>query len=151
MVTTHQNSYKTCTISSCNKWGIKSRGVIPQYCKSHNFWNFTDFLSGYIEETCYFLSFIVIFMKSYTIIVKTLSKHMIIVILHFGWKMWFLNKNSFVSQNHWSFTEKTVMGTENNLWKFELDLIIFLDFTDIWSLKYKRNKCRVVQNFFRSI
>ena len=63
---------------------------------------------------------------------------MIIVILQFWVKMvFFLNKNSFISQTHWSFTETKVMGTENNLWKFELDLIIFLDFTDIWSLKYK--------------
>ena len=29
------------------------------------------------------------------------------------------------------------MGTENDLWKYELDPIIFLDFTGIWSLKYE--------------
>ena len=63
---------------------------------------------------------------------------MILIILQFGWKMLILNKNSSISQNHWYFTEIKVNGTENNLWKFELDLIIFLDFTDIWSLKYKK-------------
>ena len=30
------------------------------------------------------------------------------------------------------------MGIENNPWKFELDPRIFLDFTGIWSLKYKK-------------
>ena len=59
-------------------------GVIPQYCTSHNFRNFTDVLLGYIEEkSCIFLSYLAFFMKSYTIIVKILSEHMIIVILHF--------------------------------------------------------------------
>ena len=48
-----------------------------------------------------------------------------------GKKMCFLKKNIFISQNHWSLTENRVMGTENNLWKIELDSIIFLDFTDI--------------------
>ena len=37
-------------ISSCYNWGIKSRGVIPQYCKSHNFWNFNDFTLGYTAK-----------------------------------------------------------------------------------------------------
>ena len=32
------------------------------------------------------------------------------------------------------------MGTENILWKFELDQIIFLDFTGIGSSKYKEYK-----------
>ena len=54
--------------------------------------------------------------------------------------MWFLNKNNFISQNYWSFTETTVIGTENILWKFELDRTIFLDFTVIESLKYKEIK-----------
>ena len=55
-------------------------------------------------------------MESYTIIVKTLSKHMIIVILQFWVKMWFFNKNSFISHNHWPFTEtKVKMNTDNNL------------------------------------
>ena len=64
---------------------------------------------------------------------------MIIVILHFWVKTvgFFLNKNSFISQAYRSFTESRVMGTENNFWKFKLDPIIFLDFTDIWSFKYK--------------
>ena len=75
-------------------------------------------------------------MKSYTIIVKTLSKHMKIVILHFWVKnVVFEQKKIFISQNYWSFTETRVMGTENNLWKFELDPIIFLDSTGIWSKK----------------
>ena len=59
-------------------------GVTPQICKSHNFWKFTEFSLGYIEVIhCHFLSFLAILMKSHTIIVKTLSEHMIIVILHF--------------------------------------------------------------------
>ena len=59
-------------------------------------------------------------MKSYIIIAKTLPKHMIIVILQFWVKMWFLNKTSFISQNHWSFTEKNVLGREYNLWNLSL-------------------------------
>ena len=126
-------------ISSSYNWGIRSRGVIPQYCKSHNFWNFTDFTLGYIEgKRCNFWRFQASFMKSYTIIVKTLSKHMIIVILHFLVKNVVLKKNCFISQNYWSFTETRVMGTENNLWKFELDQIIFLDSTGIGSLNIKK-------------
>ena len=37
------------------------------------------------------------------------------IILHFWVKMWFLNKNSVSFQNYRSFTETTVMGTENIL------------------------------------
>ena len=44
------------------------------------------------------------------------------------------------------------MGTENNRWKFELDPpIIFLDFTDIWSLKYKEIRASGAKLFLRSI
>ena len=76
-------------------------------------------------------------MKSHTMIVNTLSEHIIIVTLHFGGKMWFLNKNSVASQIYRSFTETIVMDTENILCNFELNQIIFLDFTGIGSLKYK--------------
>ena len=58
------------------------------------------------------------------------------VILHWA-KNVFLNKNNSIPQNHRSFTETTVMGSGNILWKFELDQIIFLDFTGIENLKYK--------------
>ena len=34
-------------------------------------------------------------------------------------------------------TETTVMGTENILWKFELNRIIFSYFIGIWSFKHK--------------
>ena len=44
---------------------------------------------------------------------KTLSEHIIRIILHFGPKMWFLNKNSFISKNYWSFTDKIVIGSGN--------------------------------------
>ena len=56
--------------------------------------------------------------------------------------MWFLNKNDFISQNWWSFTETIEMGSGNILWKFELDQIIFLDFTGIESLKYYSEWCK---------
>ena len=59
------------------------------------------------------------------------------VILNFRVKMWFLNKNSFISQTTGLLQKQTVMGTENILWKFELNQIIFQDFTGIGSLKYK--------------
>ena len=67
---------------------------------------------------------------------KTLSEHIVMVILHFGAKMWFLNKNHFIAQKYRCFTRSRVMGSGNILWKFEFDQIIFLDFTGIESLKY---------------
>ena len=71
-------------ISSCNNSGIKSMGVIPLFCKSQNFWNFTDFCYNISrKKVVTFFSFLAIFMKSYTVIVKTWSKQIIIVILHF--------------------------------------------------------------------
>ena len=100
------------------------------------------------EKSCNFLSCLTILRKSYTIIVKIFSKHMITVILYFlGKNCVFFSKNSFISQNNWSFTETRVMGTENNLWKFELDPIIFLDFTGICSLKYKVKRVSAAKPF----
>ena len=41
------------------------------------------------------------------------------------------------------------MGTENNLWKFERDQIIFhFIFTDIWSLKYNEISVSGAKIFF---
>ena len=54
--------------------------------------------------------------------------------------MGFLSKNDSISPNNLSFTETTVMGTENILWKFEPDQIIFLDFTCIGHLTYKETR-----------
>ena len=51
-------------------------------------------------------------------IVKTLSEHIIMVILIFWAKIWFLNKNKFIYQNYRSFAQTIVMYTENILWKF---------------------------------
>ena len=102
--------------------------------KNWNFWRFLEF-----------------FMKSHMMIVKTLSEHIIMVILHWGQKMLFLNKNNFISQNYRSFTQTTVMGKEKILWKFELDQSIFLDFTGIGSLKYKEIRVSGAKLFLRSI
>ena len=60
-------------------------------------------------------------------IVKILSEHIIMVILHFGVNMWFLNKNNFIYQNYPSFTETREMDTENILRKCKLDQLNFLD------------------------
>ena len=65
--------------------------------------------------------------------------------------MWFFNKNNCISQNYRSFTELTVMGSGNILLKFELDQIIFLDFTGIESLKYKEIRVSGAKLFLRSI
>ena len=73
------------------------------------------------------------------------------IILPFWVKKWFLNKKIFIAQNYRSFTETTVMGTENILWKFELNQIIFLDFTGIGSLKYKEIRVSGAKLFLRSI
>ena len=62
-------------------------------------------------------------------------------------EMWFLTKNSFISQNHWSLTETKEIGIEKNLWNFELDPITFLDFTDIWVKNTKKWEW-MVQHFF---
>ena len=42
------------------------------------------------------------------------------------------------------------MGPENFLWKFELDQIIFLDFTGIWSLNYKEIRMSDAKLFWGS-
>ena len=42
-------------------------------------------------------------MKFYIMIEKALSEHIIMVILQFVVKMWFLNKNNFISRNYLSF------------------------------------------------
>ena len=53
--------------------------------ESHNSKNITDFSLWYIEvlRDIKLLSFLATFLKSYTKIVKTLSEHMIMVILNF--------------------------------------------------------------------
>ena len=85
--------------------------------KRYNFWNFTVFLLGHIEEnSCNLWNFPAIFMKSHIMIVKTLSEHIIMVILHFSVKKCvcvFFNKTSFFSQNYRSFAETAVMGIFN--------------------------------------
>ena len=43
------------------------------------------------------------------------------------------------------------MGSENNLWKFELDQIIFLDFTGIESLKYKEIRVEFELNWLFNV
>ena len=60
-----------------------------------------------------------------------------------------LNKNSFISQNNRSITETRVIGTENNLCKFELGPIIFLDSKGIWNLKYKEIRGSGAKLFLR--
>ena len=65
--------------------------------------------------------------------------------------MWFLNKNNFISQNYQTLAESTVMDSGNILWKFELDQIIFLDFTGIEILKYKEIRVSGAKHFLRSI
>ena len=107
----------------------------------------------YIEEKgCNFWSFESIFMKSHKVIEKTLSEHIIMVILHFWVKnVFFFNKNNFISQNYRIFTESTVKGSGNILWKFELDQIIFLDFIGIESLKYKEIRVSGAKLFLMSI
>ena len=62
--------------------------------------------------------------------------------------MLFLNKNNFISQNRYINTETIVMGSGNILWTFELDHIIFIDFTGIKSLKYKEIRVSGAKLFF---
>ena len=66
---------------------------------------------------------------------KTMSEHKIMVILHF----WVKNV-VFERKNHLLkipvFYRIKSNGSGNILWEFELDQIIFLDFTGIESLKY---------------
>ena len=54
-------------------------------------------------------------MTFYTIIIKTLSKHMIIIILQIWVKIVIFLTKCFISQNHLSFTETGVMDTGNSL------------------------------------
>ena len=74
----HHFTFLVATIEGLGRLVVK-----PQFCKIHNFWN-TDFSLRKIEKkSCNFWSFITIFMKSHTIVVKTLSVHKIMFILHF--------------------------------------------------------------------
>ena len=82
---------------------------------------------------------------------KTLSEHIIMVILHFWAKNVVFEQNIFISQKYRSFTGSRVIGAGNILWKFELDQIIFLDFTGIESLKYKEIRVSGAKLFLRSI
>ena len=87
-------------------------------------------------------------MKSYTIIGKTVSKHMFIVILHFGVKnMIFEQKQFHLSKLMVHYGNKS-NGYKNNLWKFEFDPIISLNFTGIWILKYKEIRVSGAKLFF---
>ena len=82
-------------------------------------------------------------------IVKTLSEHIkFMVILHFGQSIWFLNKTKLISQNDRSFQETAVIGTENTLWKYELDRNIFLDSTGIGNLKNKELRVSGAKHFW---
>ena len=73
-------------------------------------------------------------MKSYTALLKTLSKH--------------IEQKSLISQNFWSFTETRVMGTkESNSENLSLIRSFFLDSTDIRYLKYKEIRRSGAKNF----
>ena len=66
-------------------------GLIPKNFKSQFFFRFYQrctCITVYVGKNCNILSFLTIFIKFYTITVKT-SKRMITVILHFRFKMWF--------------------------------------------------------------
>ena len=59
-----------------------------------------------------------------------------------------VEQNNIISQNYLSFTETAKMGTENMLWKFVLDQIIFLDFAGIGSLQYKEIRVSGAKRFW---
>ena len=86
-MTADRYSDKICIIllflvPQSREWG--NGGKWKHYAKVTILWNSTNFLLGYIEEKgCKFWSFESIFMKSHTMIEKTLSEHIIMVILHF--------------------------------------------------------------------
>ena len=67
-------------------------------------------------------------MKSYTIIVKTLSKHMKIAILDFGVKNGVFEQKQFhLSKLPVFYRNKSnLYRFKDNLWKFELDPTFFL-------------------------
>ena len=62
-------------------------------------------------------------------------------------KMLFLDKNNFIFKNYRSFTETTVLGTQNILWKFELHQSIFFRFHMYWKFKIQRNKSEWCKTF----
>ena len=93
------------------------------------------------EKSCNLLSFLASFMKSYTIIIKIWSNRWLLLFCILGKNVFiFLDKNSFISQNDWSLTGTMVMVTENNLWKFEFDLIISGFY------RYLNLKCKIQRN-----
>ena len=62
-------------------------GVTEHILQKSQLLKFTYLSLGYIEEkSCNFCSFVLIFMKFHTMIEKTLSEHIIMIILHFLFK-----------------------------------------------------------------
>ena len=120
---------KGCPCGTCNNQILQNSQLLEFY---------SLVFGVYGGENCIFLSFWAIFMKTHTMIIQTLSEHIMIVILHFSVKNLVFEQTSFIFQNNRSLRKSRVMDTENNLWKFEYDQIIFLD--EYLKFKIQRNK-----------
>ena len=145
----HHFTFSRAKIEGLSRGG---GGVIPKYCKRHNFWNFTDFSLGYIEEKVVidkgFFSNVYEFLHNY-------SKN--IIIMHDNCYFAILGENVVFEQKQFHLSKPLVFyriksnGYRKQYLKFELDPIIFLDFTDIWSLKYKEIRGSGAKLLLRSI
>ena len=90
-------------------------------------------------------------MKSHTMIEKTLSEHIIMVILHFWVKNVVFEQKWFHLSKLPVFYGNNSNGLRKHSLKFGLDQIIFLDFTGIESLQYKEIRVSGAKLFLMSI
>ena len=121
-------------------------GVTEHILQKSQLLKFTNFSLGYIREKgCNFWSFESILMKSHTMIEKTLSEHMIMVILHFWAKY-------VVFEQHLSKLPDFYRINSNGFRKHSLKIWAWSDnfssSTGIESLKYKEIRVSGAKPFF---
>ena len=141
----HASFYFSC----CYNRGIGSMGVTEHPLQKSQLVKFYYFSLGYIEGKCWnFWSFLAIFIKSHMMIVKTLSQHMIMVILHF-WA-----KNVVFEQKWIHLSKEPVFHTNNSNGYRKHSLknwawsVHFSRFHSLWKFEIQRNKSEWCKTFF---
>ena len=154
MITANRNSDKSCIIFLLLLLQLRDweDGIRPQFCKSHNFWNFYWlFLGVYRGKELSLLKYSSNFMKSHTMIVKTLSEHIGMAILH----LWV--KNEVFEQKWFHLSKLPVFHRSNsNGYKIHSQKIWawsdhFSRFHMYWKFKIYRNRNEWCKTFLMSI
>ena len=151
-MTADRNSDKTGIIllfllPQSREWG--DGGKWTHNAKVTIFLNSPYFLLGYIEEKgCNFWSFESIFMKSHTMIEKTLSEHIIMVILHFWVKNVVFEQKLFHLSKLPDFNRINSNGFRKHSLKIWAWSDNFSRFHRYWKFKIQRNKSEWCKTFF---